>query len=259
METLPEELQPVLALAEQAGRVVYDWFGKTHPTRKPDGTLATEADLAAEEVILEGLARLCPTDAVCSEESYSITRVGPGRLWSVDPLDGTHNYAAGLPVWSVSIGLIEGGRPVLGVVHSPPLDLTYAAAAGTGVWRNGERLQPPPADTLQRNDLVGDTVDPEGLCLTVPHKRRNLGSAALHGCWVMSGVFRAALFSKWALWDLAAVLCMAAELEVEARWMSGEVLCDLSALDSAQRQEYLLLAPRGLCESLIPASARPGA
>jgi myo-inositol-1(or 4)-monophosphatase len=254
VEILPEELQSLCILADQAGRVIYDWFGKTHATRKADGTLATEADLAAEEVILEGLAHLYPNDAVCSEESYSISRVGQGRLWSVDPLDGTHNYAAGLAVWSVSLGLIEGGRPVLGVVHSPPLGLTFAAAAGLGVWCNGERLNPPPADPLQRNDLVGDTVEPEGLCLNLPHKRRNLGSAALHGCWVMSGVFRAALFSHWVLWDLAAVFAMAAELQIEARWLSGELLSELSTLESAKRQDYLLLAPPGLCGSLASSS-----
>jgi myo-inositol-1(or 4)-monophosphatase len=257
-EKLPAELGEIVAVAQAAGEVALEWFGRTHATRKADGTLATEADLAAEELILERLAALHPEDAVCSEESYSHCRVGRGRLWSVDPVDGTHNFAAGLGLWAVSIGLVEGGRPVLGVVHSPPLGLTYAAQAGQGAWRNGVRLSAPSAAPPQRNDLIGYTSELPGPVLRAPHKGRNLGSAALHGCLVVSGAFRAALFTNWVLWDLAAVLCLAGELQVEARWECGDLLEDLSTLESAQRQKYLLLAPHGLCDLLLVPAPLPG-
>lgn len=252
----PEELAEIVRIAEAAGGVAYEWFGRTHATRKEDGTLATEADLAADELILEGISRLYPHDAVCSEESYSICRVGPGRLWSVDPLDGTHNFAAGLGIWAVSIGLIEGGRPTLGVVHAPPLGLTFAAAVGQGAWRNGHSMSPPSARPLQRNDLIGYTCErPDPL--HIPHKTRNLGSAALHGCMVASGVFRAAVFTNWVLWDVAAVMCLAGELDVEMRWACEELLQDLAPLESAARQEPLLLAPRGLCADLLRSKEDP--
>jgi myo-inositol-1(or 4)-monophosphatase len=248
---LPGELGQIVTIAEEAGQAVLYWFGKTHATPKPDGTLATEADLAAEEVILERLARLYPSDAVSSEETFSICRVGKGRLWSVDPLDGTHNLSAGLPIWAISIGLVEGGKPVLGVVHSPPFNLTFAGAAGLSVWRNGEQLAPAPATPLLCNDLVAYTSERPGPLFGLPHKSRNLGSACLHGCLTVSGLFRAALFSNWVLWDLAAVLCFAGELQVEARWMCGDLLEDLSLLESATRQDHLLLAPRALCDQML--------
>lgn len=245
-----EILTAVIELTTAAGGVAQRWFGQATGERKSDGTLASEADVATEEFLKEGLTRLFPGDEICSEESPEPRPVGSGRVWSLDPLDGTHNFIAGLGVWAVSVGLIEQGRPVLGVVHSPPLGLTVAAARGEGAWRNGERLAPPSAAPIQRNDLVGVNSEMPFDFTTLPGKTRNLGSAALHACWVATGIFRAALFFNWVLWDLAASLCVAGELGLEARWAGGKLLEDLSGLGAADRQGLLVLAPRGVCGGL---------
>lgn len=245
-----EVLATVIELTEGAGEVAQRWFGQATGECKSDGTLASKADLATEEFLKEGLSRLFPGDEICSEESPESRLVGSRRVWSLDPLDGTHNFIAGLGVWAVSVGLIEQGRPTLGVVHSPPLKLTVAAARGEGAWRNGEPLAPPSAAPIERNDLVGVNSEMPLVFTTLPGKSRNLGSAALHACLVATGVFRAALFYNWVLWDLAAALCVAGETGLEARWAGGQRLEDLSGLGAADRHGLLVLAPRGVCEGL---------
>lgn len=245
-----EILAQVIDITQRAGELAAQWFGRVTATRKSDGTLASEADLATEEFLVERLTRLFPGDEICSEETPEHRCVGPGRVWSLDPVDGTHNFIAGLGVWAVSVGLIEQGRPTLGVIHAPPLGLTWAGARGAGVWLNGDRLHAPGAAAIESNDLVGVNTDmPCGVGL-LPGKKRNLGSAALHAGWVLSGVFRAAYFYNWVLWDLAAALCLAEELGVEARWPGEQLLSDLSDLGASDRQGLLVLAPAGLCAAL---------
>lgn len=202
---------------------------------------------------MEQIHRLFPGDEICSEETPEHRCVGAGRVWSLDPVDGTHNFIAGLGVWAVSVGCIEGGVPTLGIIHSPALGLTWAGARGQGAWLNGERLSPPASQAMQPNDLVGVNSDmPPGLP-PLPGKTRNLGSAALHAGWVLSGVFRAAYFHHWVLWDLAAALCLAAELGVEARWPGNRPLTSLADLGASERQGLLVMAPAGLCEKLTHA------
>jgi myo-inositol-1(or 4)-monophosphatase len=207
--------------------------------------------LATEEFLKQHLGRLFPGDEICSEESPEQRRMGTGRVWSVDPLDGTHNFIAGLGLWAVSVGLIEAGRPRLGVVCSPPLGVTWAGEQGAGAWRNGELLAPPSGAPVECNDLVAVNTDMPFDLATLPGKKRNTGSAALHACWVVSGVLRAAYFYHWALWDLAGALCLAGETGVEARWEDGRLLEDLSPVGASERQGTLVLAPAGLCARLV--------
>lgn len=246
-----EALREIIELTRQAGEVAGRWCGRVTPTAKADGSMATEADLETEQFIVEHLGQLYPEDALCSEESLGYSQVGTGRFWSIDPVDGTHNFIAGLPLWAVSVGLIEGGRPALGVVHSPPLGVTFAAEAGKGAWRNGERLAPPSAEPVSSTDLVGVTTELGWHVLGIPHRNRALGTAALHACWVISGVFRAALFSNWALWDLAAALCLATETQVEVRWPDGTLLENLEGMEASVYQGLAVMAPAGLAETLV--------
>jgi myo-inositol-1(or 4)-monophosphatase len=248
-----EALAEVINITERAGEVAAGWFGRVTGTRKSDGSLASEADLATEAFLKERLGQLFPGDEICSEESPEYRCVGAGRVWSLDPLDGTHNFIAGLGLWAVSVGLIEGGQPRLGVVCSPPLGLTWAGERGAGAWRNGEPLAAPSAAPVERNDLVAINTDMPFDLAKLPGKKRNLGSAALHACWVVSGVLRAAYFHNWALWDLAAALTLAGETGVEARWDDGRLLEDLAPVGASERHGTLVLARSGLCERLVAA------
>ena len=132
-------LEAVEALARDAGRRILEIYETDFAvTRKADQSPVTEADHAAQALILAGLARLAPDVPVLAEESAEVPyerRAGWERLWLVDPLDGTKEFVSRNGEFTVNIALIERGAPVLGVVHVPVQDLTYAACRGGGAYK----------------------------------------------------------------------------------------------------------------------------
>jgi 3'(2'), 5'-bisphosphate nucleotidase len=137
MRPLLDMLARVRAIAEGAGWATLVHYGSLRSTRKADGSPVTDADQDAEDIILPRLRALTPDIAVVSEEEASrgVTQeVTGGRFWLVDPLDGTREFLSGNGEFTVNIGLIEGGVPVLGVVVIPVRQETYAAA-GLGTAR----------------------------------------------------------------------------------------------------------------------------
>lgn len=138
-------LKEVRQLAKQAGEVIRDIY--QHQTikiiEKQDGSPLTQADLAAQKVIAEGLARLTPDIPLVSEEKPLDDwqqRQQWRRHWLVDPLDGTKEFVARTDEFTVNIALIEQGEPILGVVDVPMLDTSYAALKGHGArrYRHGQ-------------------------------------------------------------------------------------------------------------------------
>lgn len=106
-------------------------------TDKGDGSPLTEADLAAHRYIVDKLPSIDPRIPVVSEEDSesAVHRKPEGRFWLVDPLDGTKEFISRRDEFTVNIALIEEGRPVLGVVYAPALDLMYCGAVGEGAWK----------------------------------------------------------------------------------------------------------------------------
>jgi 3'(2'), 5'-bisphosphate nucleotidase len=136
-------LRAALAGGEAAMRVYAEAFEVTH---KDDKTPVTEADLASERVIVEMLISAFPDIPIVSEET--VPEAGfespAARFWLVDPLDGTREFVARNGEFAVLIGLVEDGRPVLGVVHGPAVGLTYTAhGPGTAMRRRGGGLFEP--------------------------------------------------------------------------------------------------------------------
>ena len=132
-------LEPVLAIALEAGRrimaVYKSEFAVTH---KDDTSPLTQADLAAHDHIVRELSALTPELPVLSEESAAVPyaeRKTWSRYWLVDPLDGTKEFIKRNGEFTVNIALIDHGRPVMGVVYAPALELTYMGALGEGAWR----------------------------------------------------------------------------------------------------------------------------
>jgi len=128
-------LRDLIALAVDAGREIMAVYrGDFSARAKRDLTPVTEADEAAERLILEGLAALDPTTPVISEEAASAGRIPhvAGRFWLVDPLDGTKEFISRNGEFTVNIALIENGAPVLGVVHAPALARIFWGEKGVG-------------------------------------------------------------------------------------------------------------------------------
>lgn len=138
----------VLVLARRAGKRIVEIAGSGYEVvAKSDATPLTTADLAAHDIIVEGLELLQPRFPVLSEESEAIPfseRTGWLRHWLVDPLDGTREFLRGNGEFTVNIALVENNRPMLGVVVAPVLDVAYFAVRGHGAWKQSGDAEPVP-------------------------------------------------------------------------------------------------------------------
>ncbi len=134
MTSYDDDLRLAHVLADAVERVTMSRFRAADLVveSKPDLTPVTDADRTAEELVRAQLRRTRPRDAVEGEE-FDTTGHGP-RRWVIDPIDGTKNFVRGVPVWATLIGLVDNGRPVLGLVSAPALQRRWWAAVGSGAW-----------------------------------------------------------------------------------------------------------------------------
>jgi histidinol-phosphatase len=155
-----QELDAALSFARAGGRIALRHFRRQlESRRKADGTWVTEADWAVEAQIRLRIARAFPGHNVLGEEE-GLTAAGGGPpvdgapTWIVDPIDGTNNYMAGIPIWATLVALRVDGRTVAGVAHAPALDETYDAATGAGARCNGEAISVDPRAELGEGTVV---------------------------------------------------------------------------------------------------------
>jgi myo-inositol-1(or 4)-monophosphatase len=183
--------------------------------RKSDGSLLTEADLAAQDALSRLLPRILPGPIVgeemTEEQQAEYWLEGVDGLWCVDPIDGTSNFVNGLPYFAVSVALMRKGRSVLGVVYDPVADEVFYAEKGGGAFLNGERLPIKETAPQLRNAMA--EVDfkrlPKPLALalaaTPPYSsQRNFGASTLEWCYVAAGRFDVYIHGGQKLWDYAA-------------------------------------------------------
>ena len=136
---LASNLTAACRAAITGGSLLRALYDRPHTvTMKGATDLVTEADVAAEAAIIASLEEDAPGIPVLAEESAGTARrTDEGVLWIVDPLDGTTNYAHSIPIFAVSIALLEQGQPSVAAVFLPMLDELFCAAAGCGTWLNG--------------------------------------------------------------------------------------------------------------------------
>jgi len=131
--------------ARAAGIILMEQLGRAKVSHKGDINLVTEADLAAEKLIIDQIRSYYPRHAILAEESGAGSVPAEANRsewkWVIDPLDGTTNYAHGYPFFCVSIGLERAGRIELGVIYDPVRDEMFAAERGEGATCNGRRIQ----------------------------------------------------------------------------------------------------------------------
>lgn len=189
------ELATAIDAAREAGELLRDGFGRpTTERRKGVHDVVTALDRASERGIMVRLGKAFPADRRLGEESGLRVPArrpngGPVRTWIVDPLDGTVNFASGIPFWCVSIALAVGDRVVVGVIADPLRDELYATIRGRGAWRVGDgtplqvrRLRRIADAVLAADPGAPGDLDAEARIAAVrPHVRavRSLGSIAL--------------------------------------------------------------------------------
>jgi myo-inositol-1(or 4)-monophosphatase len=208
------ELVVARAAAAEAGDILLAGWG-TRPTfrfKSSDSDLVTDFDKKAETVIVRRLSEAFPDDAIIGEEGGGQTGAS-GRAWHVDPLDGTTNFAHGLPVFGTSIGLWHDGQPIAGVVTAPVLGWIFHGARGLGAFRGDQPIQVSEVDTLSRSLLgtgfpyqpgVHDNVPEFAAFMRATQGVRRLGSAALDLCLVASGWLDGFWERNIRSWDLVA-------------------------------------------------------
>jgi len=217
---LTAALGAAVAAATEAGRLLLDL------RRKPVDVLSEEAhdiklqaDREAEACILAQLADRMPLPVLTEESGEHGAVDENGRMWVVDPLDGTFNYSRGLPLCCSSVGLWAGGRPVLGVVYNFMRDELFTGIVGQGAWRNGEAIaasgvREPARAALATGFPHHQDFGDEPLRRFIRQvqgtkKIRMLGSAALMGAYVACGWLDAYLEEDIWLWDVAAAVAVA--------------------------------------------------
>ena len=129
------------AAAHKAGDIIHSFFHTEFEVKmKGKGNPVTEADIAADDILKKILTTEFPDYGWLSEETRDTPdRLSKKRVWVVDPIDGTKEFVKGIPNFVVSIGLVENGIPILGVIHNPINKDTYSATLGGGILFNGKQ------------------------------------------------------------------------------------------------------------------------
>jgi histidinol-phosphatase len=207
------ELAFANGLADRAGEIGMGLYlgDGLEIRRKADRTVVTQADTSIESMVREQVAAAFPDDHVLGEEEGGTDRQ-QGRVWIVDPIDATANFARGVPIWATLIALQVDGELALGLVHAPALGERYEAVRGGGARMNGRRIRVSETDRLDDAHLffaeLGSWVGGGGAAalalLGGAARTRGLGDFWGH-VLVARGAGEAMIEPELNVWDYAAI------------------------------------------------------
>ena len=220
INSCPADLQLLLLAAARAaltaGTIIRELYATPHNIRmKGEIDLVTEADVAAESAIIASLDEDAPGIAIMAEESFQGQADMEQRTWIIDPLDGTTNFAHGIPIFAVSIGLLDKGRPLAGVIYCPMQDELFCTSRGGGAWLNDRPIRVTGTDFLVQalvatgfpydiRKYVDQVLAQTRAVLPKVRDIRRMGAAAVDlayvACGRLDGFWEAALKP----WDTAA-------------------------------------------------------
>jgi histidinol-phosphatase len=178
---------------------------------KADATLVTQGDLEIETMVREQLAAAFPEDRILGEEEGG-DYAGQGRIWILDPIDGTSNFARGVPIWATLLALHDEGTPVLGLASAPALGERYEAVTGAGARMNDRPIQVSDVATITEAQLLYELDE------LLAGRLRETTLALMNECWrnrafgdfwahmlVARGSAEAMIEPELAIWDYAAL------------------------------------------------------
>ncbi|WP_344422216.1 inositol monophosphatase family protein [Pseudonocardia ailaonensis] len=258
---MPPTLAELLPIATEAVDRAARMIRERAPGRvvmKGDRDPATEVDYAVEDEVRRYLRAMAPDVAFLGEEGGHSGRSDAEFTWALDPIDGTVNFMHGLPLCAVSLALISGSRPVLGVVDVPFLDLHYSAVAGGGAFRGSQQVSPAPLQSLGSAVVaVGDyavgvgSVEKNADRIRITQRLaenvervRMFGSAAIDLVWVAEGRIGASVMLSNNPWDTAAGVLIARE--------SGANVVDRHGRPHGLHSESVVAVAPGIMAALLP-------
>lgn len=234
---------------------------------KQVGGLVTQVDHAIQAQVRDELAGAFPEvgflgeEMAAEEQRTALTAGESSGLWCLDPLDGTSNFAAGIPIFGLSLALLREGEPQLGVVLDPVREELFTAVRGAGAYCNGHPL------SVRRTPRLADCVGvldlkrlPRQTALRLVtdqpfHSQRNFGSSVLEWCWLAAGRVDFYLHGGQNLWDFAAGALIAQEAGADIATLKGEPLFAGDIL----RRSLLALGSATVRDELAPYLSLDGA
>ena len=232
------ELALAIELAHRAGAMQMERYERLERVEaKGPRDVVTEVDHLCEKLVMDGVHERYPNDRLLAEEIGDVPAPGDvpsSRVWVVDPLDGTVNYANGIPFFCISIALVADGRPVVGVVYDPARDETFAGAIDGPSLRNGQPIEVGAKERLE--DLVVTlTVGKRGTmrkrreAIKSIRAHRSMGSASLTLAYVACGRFDVyAQGEGLSAWDVAAAGLIAERAGARVTALDGSRWFDLA-------------------------------
>jgi myo-inositol-1(or 4)-monophosphatase len=246
------ELELAIDLAHQAGRIQMEHYERLEEIRaKGPRDVVTEVDHLCEGMVMRAIQERYPNDEFYAEEIGEVAATGDarsGRVWIVDPLDGTVNYANGIPFFCISIALAAEGRPVAGVVYDPTRDETFVGAIDGPSLRNGDPIHVGDKELLE--DLVvtlavggRGTVKKRQAAMKAIRAHRSMGSSAMTLSYVACGRFDVyAQGAGLSAWDVAAAGLIAERAGATVTALDGSPWFDLAY--PAKKWSCLAASPR---------------
>jgi myo-inositol-1(or 4)-monophosphatase len=244
-------IRDLVPVVTEAGELARGFFRNVTAERKADSTLVTAADRAVEEFLTPRIAALAPGARILGEE-FGATGGEAACTITLDPIDGTAAFVAGLPTWCITVGLIRDAVAIGGITYLPMTGETYVAADDVAEW-NGRALL---RDTRPASDgdlfiLTHSDYHRSGAA-RFTGKIRSLGSTAYHMALVARGAAIAAVLGRPRIWDIAAGAAMLAAIGGELRYRSGAPV-ELAALLHGERApEHLVAAAPGMMAEILP-------
>ena len=210
---------------------------------KEDGSVLTEADLATNQAILDYLNANFPHIPVLSEEMETAQQLALLRdaplFWCLDPLDGTSNFASGIPLFASSLALFKQGQVVMGITYDPIRDELFTAALGQGAYLNGKQLHCRPTGfKLEHSVAIVDFKRlPKGMQTALlefmPYgSQRNVGASTLEWAWMAANRGHVYLHGGMKLWDLAAGSLILAEAGGYSSALDGQAVVQQGQLEN---------------------------
>ncbi len=249
-------LQLAKKAALAAGKLILSLRGKTQIQYKGSSfNLVTEADKESEKAIVSLIRSSMPDSIIMSEETLWQQNVMAERLWVIDPLDGTNNFAHSIPHYCVSIAYAEKGKIKVAVIYDPNRDEMFTAESGRGAFCNGEKITVSQSKSLkesviatgfyyERGEMMQNTLFSIFRLLSENIQGiRRMGSAALDLSWVASGRYDGYFEYMLSPWDFAAGMLLVKE--------AGGVFGDRDGVDLGLRSQGVICSNNALYNAFL--------